>query len=396
VANACRGILLGALVAGEPVSHVVLDPLESPPRAERILVVRLGAMGDVLRTLPAVAALRAAYPDAGLSWLVEETGAAALAHRAIVDRVVVAPRDALRADLRAAAPGRAFSRARRLLRRLRAARFDLVIDFHGIARSAMLCRATAAPLRAGYAAPVAREGAWRVLNLRAELAPGARTRFERNAALVRFLGVETDDAAAGYRLDVDASRRARMRAALGGGDAPVVLHPGSSPGTPHKRWPAGHWAALAHALAAEGLRPLVTTGPLPEERRCAEAIVAACDGAATAAPATPDFEDLAALLACARVFVGADSGALHAASLAGTPVVQILGPTHPLENRPWSGVPFRQLRAGLECSPCRRGCAAAACMRAVAVAPVVDAVRELAGARAGRARLTVLPGGAAG
>ena len=89
--------------------------------------------------------------------------------------------------------------------------------------------------------------------------------------------------------------------------------------------------------------------------------------------------DLAALLARCRLLVSGDSGPLHAASLVGTPVVQLLGPTHPVENTPFPATPFRSLRAGLSCSPCRRGCAAASCMSAIGVESIQEACESLLG-----------------
>jgi ADP-heptose:LPS heptosyltransferase len=65
------------------------------------------------------------------------------------------------------------------------------------------------------------------------------------------------------------------------------------------------------------------------------------------------------------------------ASLVGTPVVQLLGPTDPVENAPWRETPARSLRVGLACSPCRRGCAAAPCLRTLAPEAVIAAAREL-------------------
>jgi ADP-heptose:LPS heptosyltransferase len=87
--------------------------------------------------------------------------------------------------------------------------------------------------------------------------------------------------------------------------------------------------------------------------------------------------DLAALFSRARLFVGGDSGPLHIASLVGTPVVQIVGPTDPVENEPSSFSPWRRVRVPLACSPCRRGCAAVTCMKVIPHETVVEAALEL-------------------
>jgi len=253
-----------------------------------------------------------------------------------------------------------------------------VVDFHSILKSALLARASGAPRRAAYAAPHGREGAWLLANARAQLRDRRISRYARNLALVRFLGVRAAPWSAPLRVDAEARRR--MREALGSGPAPVLIHPGSSLATVHKRWSASAYAAVARELAAEG--PVkVAFGAAAGERAFAESIVAAAGGVASLAPPTPALADLAALCERSRLFIGGDSGPLHIASLAGTPVVQILGPTDPVENAPYTGTPSRSVRAAVACSPCRRGCAAALCMRRVEPAAVVAAARELLATR---------------
>ena len=68
---------------------------------------------------------------------------------------------------------------------------------------------------------------------------------------------------------------------------------------------------------------------------------------------------------------------MHLASLAGIPVVALVGPTDPIENAPFGGRPARVVREDVGCNPCREGCPARSCMAAIAVAPVLEAVRQL-------------------
>jgi len=178
-------------------------------------VIRLGAIGDVVRTLPAVSALRSAYPSARITWLVERAASGILEGQPWIDEVLVFPRERLRAALRGA---RVATLARELgafVRSLRAERFDLVLDFHAILKSGLLARASGAPLRAGYAPPLGRELAWLFANSRARVAPARVSRFDRNAALVRHLGVRAEEAAAPLRVDPRA--RAKIERALAPG-----------------------------------------------------------------------------------------------------------------------------------------------------------------------------------
>jgi 3-deoxy-D-manno-octulosonic-acid transferase/heptosyltransferase-1 len=339
-------------------------------------VIRLGAVGDVVRTLPAVSALRAAYPGSHLAWLVERASASLLRAQPWLDEVIEFPREELRDALRRGRVLAAGRTARRFARSLRRRGFELVVDFHSILKSGAHAAASGAPLRASYASPYARELSWVFANERARLDPPRASRFDRNDALVRFLGVAAPAAARPLRVDPERVRRIERE--LGSGPAPVAIHPGTSDSTPHKRWNVHGYAAVARGLRDEaGVRSVVSVGPARDDRAFAEAVVAAADGAAAIAPATPSLADLAALFARSRLYVGSDTGPMHVASLVGTPVLQLLGPTDPVENAPWPGTPSRTLRVPVACSPCRRGCDAALCMQLHTPSSVVREARVL-------------------
>lgn len=338
-------------------------------------MIRLGAVGDVVRTLPAAAALRAAYPQARLAWLVEPGSAGLLHGQPWLDEVLEFPRPALREAFRRGRLHAGVVEAATFVRRLRAERFDLVVDFHAILKSGVLARSSGAKRRVSYARPFAREGASLFASEHARLAPRRQSRFDRNLALVRYLGIEP--ALPERPLTVPADAAARMAEALADGPAPVVIHPGTSDATPHKRWTAEGYGAVARALHAEGVPVLVTSGPARSDPEVIAAVLEAAGGAAQPAPPTSGLLELAALLKRARLYLGPDSGPMHVASLVGTPVVQLLGPTDPIENAPYAGTLSRTVRVSIACNPCRRGCAAATCMRMIEPSAVLDAVQAL-------------------
>ena len=163
--------------------------------------------------------------------------------------------------------------------------------------------------------------------------------------------------AAAQPLHVDAERLRRIERELGGGPAP------RRDPSRHQRLDAAQALerrrlrrGRARAARRDGVPSVVTVGPARDDRAFAEAVVAQAGGAAALAPATPSLADLAALFARSRLYVGSDTGPMHVASLVGTPVLQLLGPTDPVENAPWAGTPSRTLRVPVACSPCRRGC----------------------------------------
>lgn len=363
-----------------------LNSLDEPPHAERILVIRLGALGDVVRTLPAVADLRARYPRAHLAWLVESKAEGAVRGQPGIDEVLVFPREELSAALRARRPLRLFAQTAGFLAELRRHRFDLVMDFHGILKSGVIARFSGAAIRVGYERPFSREYAWLFANRRALIEPHRVSRFERNAALIDFLGIglrtltEIDPDAPRVlapERDAAAAMAAQLSAGVEGQPRPAVIHPGSAAAAPYKRYPAEHWGEVARRLSRAGVRCIVSSGSSDSEEELAHDVVAASRGDATLAPQTPGFPELVALVAQCCLFLGSDSGPLHVASLCGTPVVQVLGPTDPVENRPWRGSPSRSLRVPVACSPCRSGCIPAPCLRLLPPATVVAAALEL-------------------
>ena len=263
-------------------------------RAERILVIRLGALGDVLRTLPAVTALRSLHPASHLAWLVEPAAAGAVRAAGCVDEIFVFPRGELVAAMQS---GRLLALARMLrdfVRRLRARRFEVVIDFHGLAKSGLLARLSGAPLRFGHARGIARELSHLFANRRVELANPRVSRFERNASLVRalapaaFRGIPQGPLLAPSS-DACARLAARL-ATLGRADARgfVLIHPGSSAGADHKRYAPSGWAAVATRLAGAGFEVWLVAGNDAGERALVDAIVAGCDGRAWQRPRRPE------------------------------------------------------------------------------------------------------------
>jgi len=345
-----------------------------PPAADRILIIRLGALGDVVRTIPSAHALRALYPGAHLGWLVESGARGVVETAGVVDEVIVFPREALMGVIREADALALWRRLARFVAELRRSRFEIVLDFHGLLKSGLLARLSGAPTRIGYGWKGARELSQLFTNRHVDLPTGPLSRYDRNAAL---LGALTPDVRLPDGPFLAASRLARARLGDAAAGGFVLIHPGSSPGAAHKRYPPSAWADVARQLGAQGLDCRVVAGPDRDEQRRAERIVRESRGVARLAPETRSFDDLLAIIGRCSIFVSGDTGPLHAASLCGVPVLQLLGPTDPVQNAPWAGSPWARVHVPLPCSPCRRGCAEAPCMRAIPPARVVEEILVL-------------------
>ena len=316
----------------------------------RLLVVRLGAMGDILHALPAVTALRRAHPAWHVGWVVEprwmpllvapEIGdqrsnisAARGASMPIVDQLhFAATRDWKRRPLSA----RTASEIRALAHELRAMNYDAVLDLQGAIRSAAIGRLAACPRRIGEATPREWPAHW--LFTQRVVTRGAHV-IEKAVELVSAVAGDAL-AAAEPLLPVDPEAETWCDSFLAAAPSlaarPIVLlAPGAGWGA--KRWPPERYAAVAQGLKQRGFSVLVNAGPGEESL----AAVITAGGAAVAVSAT--LPQLIALTRRIALCIGGDTGPLHLACALGRPVVGIYGPTDPSRNGPY-GTRARVLR----------------------------------------------------
>jgi len=332
--------------------------------ARSILVVRLGALGDLVHALPAVAALRTAWPDARIDWLVDGRYAALLAMVPIIDRTIVVG-------------GAAGAPTLSVLRSLRRQRYDVAIDLQGLLKSAAFARFSGARDTVGFATAQLRERAAGLLYTTRVRGDDSGHVIRKNLSLVRAMGVAADDLT--FPLAVPSTPKlAEVRALFGAGDAGAfaIINPGA--GWPTKQWPADRYGAVAAHLGRRyGLPSLVAWGPGELER--AGRVAAASQGSARVAPAT-SIADLVALTQAAAVFVAGDTGPMQLAAAVGTPIVGVFGPTSPARNGPWAADDVCVSRfEECECHHKRRCRRPGPCIEAIATQEVIDAVdRRLA------------------
>jgi predicted lipopolysaccharide heptosyltransferase III len=323
----------------------------------RILLIRLRQIGDVVFTTPAVRAVRERFPDATITYLVEPAAAPVVDGNPDIDELLVAPR----------LPGAAGWRHEwSLIHRLRATRFDLVIDFHGGPRASLLSWLSGAPMRIGYDV-IGRS--WMYTHpVRRPRALRARHSVENQWDLLAPLAIGSPDRAAHpvtMAIDPLAVRAVNARllgAGVNAADRLVIMH--VSAGNPFRRWPIPAFAAVAVGLASRpaGCRVLVTSGP--SEHAAANLVITAARAALPEAErerilSCGEFSlaELRALVERAALYIGGDSGPMHIASTSHVPMVSLYGPTLPARSAPWRAPqwPARAVEIdGLPCRPCEQ------------------------------------------
>ncbi len=353
-------------------------PLSIPIEPREILIVKLSALGDVIHVLPAVNAIRRRYPEARITWLVEEEAAGLLHGHPAIDRLLVSCRKSWLQSLRQGNVPVALSAIRSFIRELRATRYDLVIDFQALLKSGILVGLCRGQYKAGYGRGMDhQEFSYLFLNRRVAAVGMESHVIARHRHLLAELGIAAGDLE--YRLPVTAADRLQVQKilanhGLAAEDRYVAMNPMTTWAT--KLWSGAKFAALADAVSDRfGLR-VVFTGSRADQPAVAEIINGMAVAAVNLAGATTLIE-LAALFEKAECLVSTDSGPMHIAAAVGTPVVALFGPTAPWRTGPY-GEGHQVVRADLSCAPCfKRRCASPDCMAAISVEQVMAALEEI-------------------
>lgn len=312
----------------------------------RILVVRLGAMGDIIHTLPAVASLKQSFPRCHLAWAVEARWAPLLQGNVFVDQVITLQR-------------RGLSEYLRIRSLLRAGHFDIAVDFQGLLKSAVVASAAASEKVYGYHRSCAREPLAAMLYSHA-VKPAAIHVVDRNLELASAAGATS------------LSKAFSLPPGEREGDIPDSEFVLASPlaGWKAKQWPLEYYEALGKRLMTELGLPLVLNGPERIETPSTCSHVSSILG-------------LIHVTRRAAAVIGVDSGPLHMAAAIQKPGVAIFGPTDPARNGPYGGT-ITVLRDRGASTTYKRGDSIDSSMRAISVGQVFDSlafrVRHPAGA----------------
>ena len=302
-----------------------------------ILVVKLSSIGDVVHTLPAVAAIRRAAPDARISWVVDRRASEILKGSPVID-------DLIEVDTRSK---RSISEIRERLSPVKPGQsvpVDLAIDFQGLIKSGFVTWLSKAPRRAGFESIDLRERASGIFLTEQVRTAHIASVIDKNVALaLGALSIGDPALCSDYEFPIvttaederyvdeliSSNLEATGMEAKASGFA--ILNPGG--GWPTKLWDTARFGKVADWLWEQhGLISMITYGP-GEEALAEEVASGSNSGSARVVKST--LKQFVALSRRARLFIGGDTGPLHLAAASGTPIVGLYGPTSSARNGPF-------------------------------------------------------------
>jgi heptosyltransferase I len=326
---------------------------------QKFLVMRLGSLGDIVHTFPAVAALRESFPNAEIIWVTHPKWEGLVRSSNLANEVwTVDTRD--------------WTALRGILARVRRHRFEAAIDYQGLWKSASIPFLTRVPKRIGFSSDTIREaGVPLFYTDRVRVNPAAHM-AEQNGELSVGAGAKSRTGGVTLRISSEDEASTKKRLEAEGITEYVVLSPGG--GWRSKCWPVERFGKLASRIGQElKLRSVINAGPGEED--LVQGVIAAAEGTKPVVY-RGNLGELMALLKKASAVVAGDTGPLHLADALRAPVVAVFGPTDPARNGPYwhSGVVLRWEGAG---TTYKRGTEPDESLLHVSVDEVMSALRGL-------------------
>ena len=353
-----------------------------------ILIVKLSAIGDVVHTLPSLAALRKLYPQASITWVIEEAAADLINGHPDLDHVLVSHRKRWMRELKKGHL-KTIKEIHQFIKELRSCHYDLVIDFHGLLKSSLIVFLASAVRKIGYDSMQELSGLFVKEKVFQDMDKHA---VDRYLDLVRYLGYRDVATPSGNSCDAvvaaeNCQKKAEFVIPISDAQEKKVMHLLDCQGltekfvavNPTALWETKLWkdqgfANLCDRIVKDLRLPIVFTGSHKEEINRIQSLMSA--PSVNLAGAT-SLRELACLYRRATLVITTDTGPMHIAAAMETPVLALFGPTDALRTGPY-GLRHRVVSMDIPCRPCfRKKCSTLDCMQRITVVEVYQAVRDL-------------------
>ena len=348
-------------------------------KPENILIIRLSAIGDVINVLPALRRLRAQFPGSRITWLVEDRASEILRDHPDIDEVIIYPRKKWQSGiLKVNRSLNIISESLSFYKKLRKNHYDLVIDFQGNLKSAVMNLITGSGNRLGFGRGYCKELNYLSTQHHAYPAGKKIHRIEKNLSLLKELDIETTFLQPELPVTKDDEEYiSNFIEEKADPSLPIIIiHPGTSKFGSFKQWPSESYTLLADMIQDKYDANLILTWG-PGELDVVNEIAGSMIHNSLPACETKSIKQLTALIKRATLFIGGDTGPLHIASIMGIPVIGIYGPKDPAIYGPYDGTAI-VIKKDVPCSPCRkRTCGDPICMSSILPEDVFSGVEKL-------------------
>lgn len=336
-----------------------------------ILIVKLSAIGDVIHTLPSLTELRRLYPKAHITWVVEEAAADLVKNHPLLDAVLISRRKSWMKDFQNGKVKQPLKEISSFIKTLRQRHYDLVIDFHGLFKSAIIVFLSGGKRKLGY-------DSWQELSgffLNEKISEDMNKHaVDRYLDFPRYLGAKTEKAKFVLPFDKEAEEKAQilLRNINLEDKKFIAFSPVAFWET--KLWSNEKFARLADLINNEMQVKVVFTG---SEKAAIEKITSLMTTEGINLGGATKLLELAYIYKKARLVITTDSGPMHLASAIGTPVIALFGPTDPARTGPYGSF-HTIIRAEIPCSPCLlKKCTTKKCMEDISSEQVFAAVKNI-------------------
>lgn len=315
-------------------------------RIERVAIVKLSSIGDVVHALPVSAALKRSFPHLQITWITEERCAEMVTGNPYVHEVLTVPGKAWR---HGAWSPRVWREVRQMVDILRSHRFQMTIDLQGLLKSAVVAWLTGAPIRIGY--HWQRECAW-LFNRVVPKEPTSVHVVQEYLDVARFLGAETEPVEFPLYIPPEADERVRrvlQEEGIPSAEGFISINP--SAGQPFKRWRTERWAELITLFDQRYHLPVVLVGS-KADRLLAEDIRARTSAPFVDMVGKTNLKELSAILRRSLLHICGDTGSAHISVALGKPVIGLYGPTDHWRTSPY-GQEHRMITHKHRCPVCK-------------------------------------------
>ncbi len=344
---------------------------------EKILVVRLSSLGDIVMTLPAVYSLKMGLPNSKIHWVCEGSAYELLLCMDFVNEVIKFPRETI---LRLLSKGNFIESGKvfaHFFRSLREKEYDMVIDFHGILRSVFICLLSRRKRLIGFGKPYSKECSHIFYDERINGEDPYLHKVKRNMLILDRLKIGERFENVPFRVPKedemyveDFFRKEGLQGKI------FAVNPFSSVRGFYKRWPLDRYVSLIEKIRKEMEVKFIVLWGTEEEKREAKKLVQFFEKDVIISCPT-NVPQLLALFSRTHMYIGGDSGITHVAALAGIPVIAIFGPSDERINSPY-GESVKIVKSDAPCSPCKkRKCRERICLEEISSEGVFEVVKSV-------------------